>query len=315
MKEKKKILLTAGGTATTWHFCKIINEYYVNDFDIYITDTNDEYLVPSAIYAKKFFKVPSVYEDNYIDTMYEILEKEKIDIIVPLIDFDLFKFSKDNIKLIELGVYTTAPLLKTIETLTNKEKMYRFMKKYNIPTPNVYSLDEVEDDKEYIIKPKTGFGSIGVYKKLGCEIKNIKNFDEIIIQELCKPEEITVEVFNDDILKIFQRKRVATKSGVCVKMEPVYIEQIDNSIKLLVENIECPNAFCIQFMQNEKGLWCITDCNLRIGAGTALSTKIGFQLVRACLAHMINREVSDDFFTIDKEVKSVLRVYEEIVIK
>ena len=315
MKEKKKILLTAGGTATTWHFCKIINEYFVNDFEIYITDINDKHLVPAAIYAKKFFKVPTVYEDNYIDTIYEILEKEKIDIIVPLIDFDLFKFSKDNVKLKELGVYTTAPLLKTTETLTNKEKMYQFMKKNNIPTPQVYSVDEIEDDKEYIVKPKTGFGSIGVYKKLGNEIKNTKNFDEIIIQELCKPDEITVEVYNGNILKIFQRKRVATKSGVCVKMEPVYIEQIDNSIKLLVENIECPNAFCVQFMQNEKGLWCITDCNLRIGAGTALSTKIGFELVRAILTLMLNKEVSEDLFVIDKNVKSVLRVYEEIVIK
>lgn len=315
MKEKKKILLTAGGTATTWHFCKVINEYYANDFDIYITDINDEYLVPAAIYAKKFFKVPSVYEDNYMDTVYEILEREKIDIIVPLIDFDLFNFSKDNVKLKELGVYTTAPSLKTIETLTNKEEMYKFMKKCNIPTPEIYSVQEIADDKEYIIKPKTGFGSIGVYKEFGSKIKNMENFDKVIIQELCKPDELTVEVYNGEILKIFQRKRIATKSGVCVKMEPAYIEEVDNSIKLLVENIDCPKAFCVQLMQNKQGLWCITDCNLRIGAGTALSTKIGFQLVRAFLALMIDKEVPDEFFAIDKDVKSVLRVYEEIVIK
>lgn len=315
MKEKKKILLTAGGTATTWHFCKIINQYFANDFNIYITDINDEYLVPAAIYAKKFFKVPSVHEENYMDTIYEILEKEKIDIIVPLIDFDLFNFSKDNVKLKELGVYTTAPLLETIETLTNKEEMYKFLKKCNIPTPEIYSVQEIDDDKEYIVKPKTGFGSIGVYKEFGSKIKNMNDFDKVIIQELCKPDELTVEVYNGEILKIFQRKRIATKSGVCVKMEPVYIEEIDNSIKLLVGNIECPSAFCVQFMQNYDGLWCITDCNLRIGAGTALSTKIGFQLVRATLMHMLDREVTEELFVIDKEIKSVLRVYEEIAIK
>lgn len=315
MKERKKILLTAGGTATTWHFCQIINKYFADDFSIYITDTNEKYLVPASIYAKKIFKVPFVYDDNYMDAMYEILEKEGIDIIVPLIDFDLFNFNKDNEKLKKIGVYTTAPSLNTIETLTDKERMYNFLNKCNIPTPKIYSVNEIDDDKEYIVKPKTGFGSIGVHKELGSKIKVMNNLDNNIVQELCKPEEITVEVYNGEILKIFQRKRIAIKSGVCVKMEPVYIESIDKSIKMLVENIECPNAFCIQFMQNNDGVWCITDCNLRIGAGTALSTKIGFQLVRACLMHILDRKVTDDLFTIDKEIKSVLRVYEEIAIK
>ena len=39
--EKKKILLTAGGTATTWHFCQVIKEYFDDKFEIHICDIND----------------------------------------------------------------------------------------------------------------------------------------------------------------------------------------------------------------------------------------------------------------------------------
>lgn len=312
---KKKILLTAGGTATTWHFCNVIKEYFDDYFDIYITDTNDDYLVPASIYAKKFFKVPSIYEKNYMEEMEKILRKEKIDIIVPLIDFDLFNFHKDLELLKELNVVTTAPKLSTAKTLSDKKSMYEFLTKNNIATPKVYDINEIEDECEYIIKPIKGFGSSGVRKIFGKEIRKIDNISDYIIQEICDAKEITAEVYNGEIIRIFQRERVATKAGVCVKMVPVNYEMINESILKLVKSIECPRAFCIQFMKNKNDEWCITDCNLRIGAGTALSTKIGFELVRAFLASLLDIKVDDNYFKIDKEVKSVLRVYDEVIMR
>ena len=115
---KKKILLTAAGTATVWHFCNVIKEYFDNDYEIYLTDTNDSYLVPASIFCEKIFKVPSIYDDNYLDAMHEIIEKEKIDIIVPLIDFDLFNFSYDDAFLKDKGVLSSAPVLSTTKSLS-----------------------------------------------------------------------------------------------------------------------------------------------------------------------------------------------------
>ena len=313
---KKRILLTAGGTATTWHFCNIIKEYFANDYEVYITDTNDDYLVPASIFVKKenFFKVPSVFENNYYETMLKILKDNKIDIIVPLIDFDLYTFANDNEDLKALNVYSTAPKLHTTELLSNKEELFKFLSSKDIMTPRLYEKSELNDEDEYIIKPKTGFGSIGVTKESGYNIKNM-SLDRKIIQELCEPEEITAEVYNGKSLHVFQRLRVATKSGVCVKMIPQNHPEINNAIQKLVASIECPKAFCIQFMKNKDGKWCIIDCNLRIGAGTALSTKIGFQLVRALLTDLLNKEVEDSLFSVDTSIKSVLRVYDEVAIR
>lgn len=311
---KKKILLTAGGTATTWHFCNVIKEHFDDKFEIHVCDINEEYLIPASIYAHKFHKVPLITDKNYEEVMYKILEEEKIDYIIPLIDFDLKIFNKENETLKKLGVISTAPYLKTIEILTNKKNMHDFLNKNEIPTPKLYSIDNIDNKTEYVVKPIEGFGSNGVKIMRGEEIKKI-NLENNIIQEKCEPTEITAEIFNEKFLKIFQRERVATKAGVCVKMIPVNYDQINNSIKKLVKYINCPTAFCIQFMKNQKGDWCITDCNLRIGAGTALSTKIGFQLVRALLTSLLDEKVENKLFIIDSNIKSVLRVYEEIAIK
>ena len=313
----KKILITAAGTATTWHFCQIINEYFKDKYEIHLTDINEEYLVPSTIYCHKFHKVPPIFADNYEEKIYEIIRDEKIDIIIPLIDFDLSTFSKDNQNLKKLNCYTTAPVKKTVETLSNKKTMHNFLSENGILTPKVFNEKEIIYEDLYILKPVTGFGSTGVKKVQGKEIKNSSfNFNNYIIQECCDDhEEITAEIYNGKTISIFQRKRVATKAGVCTKMVPVYYEEIEQAIKKLVNIIECPEAFCIQFMKTKDNHWALIDCNLRIGAGTALSTKIGFQLVRALLTSLLNENVPEDLFKIDKSIKSVLRVYEEIVIK
>ena len=158
----KNILLTAAGTATTWHFCKTIDKFFKKDFNIFLTDTNEEKFVPASVFTDNFFKVPSVFENNYLPVMYDIIKNNDIDIIVPLIDFDLFYFSKDNKKLKELNTVSTAPPLSTVETLTDKEKMWNFLSSNNIPTPCLYDRNDLKNNQEYIIKPRKGFGSRGV---------------------------------------------------------------------------------------------------------------------------------------------------------
>lgn len=97
-------------------------------------------------------------------------------------------------------------------------------------------------------------------------------------------------------------------------MKPMIDGRIMNSISQLVELLPLPRAFCIQFMYHNSQ-WEIIDCNLRLGAGTALSTAIGFQLTRAFIASLLGKEITDDLFKVDSSVRSVVRVYDEVVIR
>ena len=199
--------------------------------------------------------------------------------------------------------------------------MYHSLSALDIATPAIYSLADVRENVRYCIKPSMGFGSTGITKAKGEKILSGEaKYDSVhdIIQEDCGSEnycEVTAEIFNaPGRLHVFARERVAVKSGVCVKMKPVDSAPFMLPIKILISNFDCPKSFNVQFLYHD-GIWKLFDCNLRLGAGTALSTAIGFQLTRAFLADLIHQPVSDDFFRVDSSIKSVLRVYKEVVIR
>lgn len=317
----KRILITAGGTAIAWHICQIANEFFYEDVEVQICDINDASLVPASTIAKKTHVVPMSNDQRYLNIVQNIIKKENIDVIVPLLPQEAYLFASDSEFIKENKIVTLAASLKTNELLTDKLNLFNTLTDLNIPTPNIYKLSDISKEKKYIIKPRLGFGSVGT-KIVSGEILNEESdaldLENNIIQEYCNGsdyDEVTVEIFNGSVgLRIFARRRIATKAGVCVKMEPVDNTPFMPYIKKLVNNIDCPIAFNVQFLR-DAGKWKLFDCNLRLGAGTALSTAIGFQLTRAMIAEIVDFPIDDDWFSIDEEVKSVLRVYKEVVVK
>jgi len=309
----KRVLILAGGTATAWHLVNEIEKHYKNDIEVYVCDINPEYLIPSSKKAKKFIQVPPISSEIYYNSIIKILEENKIDLIIPLIDFDLSIFSNDNKDLKLLNVKSTAPDKYVVEILSDKYNMAIWLDSIGVKVPKLYSLEDIEIDKDYILKPKKGFGSRGVIKCRGSEIKVNYNKD-CLIQEVCKAKEITVEIFKiKNVLKTICRERIEVKSGVCTKARIFKDKELHSIVENIVSNIDFPNASCIQFMLNKENEWCVTDINLRLGAGTALSSKIGWQLVRASLAQWLGKDDDyDKYFNEIEEDKYVVRVYEEV---
>lgn len=311
----KKILITAGGTATAWHITQIAHDYFNNDIEIQVCDINEPFLIPSIVIASKVHKVPLASDPNYSDVIGRIIDDERIDCIIPLIPEEAYLFAKESEFVKKHNVETVAPILQTTELLADKRKLFETLCVLNIPTPRVFQIEDILGSEQYLLKPRLGFGSQGVEVISGEYIRFEK---DRIIQEYCKGEEyeeITVEVYNGSAgLHIFARRRVETKAGVCVKMVPVDNKPFYPYIKKLTEFIACPIAFNVQFLYHQRK-WKLFDCNLRLGAGTALSSAIGFQLTRALLAEIIKNKIDDEWFKVDPTIKSVLRVYQEVAVR
>lgn len=312
----KRLLITAGGTAIAWHICKICKEYYRNKVEVFICDTNDAYLVPASILAVDTFKVPFAHSPDYLFQLERIIVDNKIDIIIPLIPDESVLLSKDSDFIQKTGIKTSTPSDFTIKSLADKYSMFRTLNSLNIHTPRIIEKNELVDSKSYFVKPRFGFGSLNTGVYTGKQINNCAvGMNDHVIQELCdNREEVTVEVFNGEFLRAFARRRVATKSGVCVKMEPYDNQPFLMAVEKLVESFDMPTAFNLQFLY-DKSIWKLFDCNLRLGAGTALASAAKFQLTRAFIANLINEKVNKEWFEVDRGIKSVLRVYDEVVIK
>ena len=319
----KRILITAGGTGIAWHICKVAKEHFLTEFEIHICDINDPELVPASIYADYVHIVPLSNQKEYIEEIQRIVSQYKIDIIIPLLPEEGEKFAKDSDFVISNSLWTSAPSLNVYKKLTDKKKLYLTLKELGINTPTVFfEKSEINPLGKYIIKPRIGFGSLGVKTIDGQTLLDYNSslFSDsgIIIQECCSdedPVEVTVECFNSNgFLKIFARQRISVKSGVCVKTRYVDSEIFMDDIKKLVTTFEMPTAFNAQYMLFKDG-WKMFDLNLRLGAGTPLATACGFQLTRAFLSSLLEKNIKEEYFNVDHDIKTVLRVYQEIVIK
>lgn len=310
-------LITAGGVTTVWHMVNVAKAYLGDSVCVHVCDTNRRELVPAATMADHFYRVPGFAEAGYYAHMLDLMENNDIEVIIPLIDQDLFIWPCDNPDLIRRNIRSTGAPLATVETLSNKRRMHDALRALNLPTPAIIVPQEMENGRDYIVKSEVGCGSQGMRVIRKTDDVRFDLPDGAVIQEKCDGEacEVTAEVFNSqDMLKVFCRRRIATKAGVCVKAEPVEIPEIAEYIRRLTAHVQCPSAFCAQFLMH-RGRWNMIDCNLRLGAGTALSSAAGFQLVRAFWSDLCGNSVDEAWLRPDPTVKTMLRVYEELVIR
>jgi hypothetical protein len=308
---KKRILILAGGTATAWHLSKIIKRDFTEDFTLCVGDINTPNFVPASVLCDEYYRLPAINDAEYYSYMLELLKNRSIDILVPLIDFDLAYFPCDNSELMKLNIFSTAPCGMTMDICKSKTILSRALSKSGIAVPKQYNKNEIDRDKKYFVKPDAGFGSRNASVEEG---KNIVFSDNMIIQEILAQPEITVEIFKKGTyLSHVCRERKETKAGVCTKALFTNDAKVKEIIEKISDVIDLPLASCVQFMKNTDNQWTLTDLNMRLGAGTALSSAAGFCIASAFLSILAGRA---DFEKRLKQVENnlfVVRVYDEIV--
>jgi len=314
----KSILLTAGGTATTWHLASVIRTVFPGSFRTVICDINPPHLIPASILADQFHQVPPASDPSYRQVMLDVLQSESIDILVPLIDHDVYQFCADDPDLARTGTSSTGVASSTAECLRDKGKTSDFLERALIPVPRRISAEEFMDGDEefYFAKPLAGFGSRGA-RKVARRAEDFASvdFSSTIVQELCEGPEVTVEVFNaSGKIRTVCRERIETKAGVCTKARIWFDDELNDMAVRICTVLEMPVAFCFQVMRTRRLGWVVTDLNPRLGAGTALSTAYGWSLAAAALATWgrLDRD-PEEFLKVRGTDTFVVRTFQEIL--
>lgn len=314
-----KLWITAGGTGSAWHLASIISEYYKDRIELYISDINEKELVASSTLTDHFYRVPGVREKGYAEFMYDLLNKEQIDWIIPLIPWEQQFFAPDCPAFAKLSTKSLAPMKETDEILNHKGHLYDFCKRNHLPVIRQYGRKEILPEQSYFCKPADGFGAMGCGVRSGAEILADFDWEHMVVQDNCADQspvkEVTVEVFWDGKKpRMICRQRLEAKNGVCTKACFFQSKEIEETIETMTQLLDFPPVFNIQFVEHE-GKWKVMDVNLRLAAGTGLSNAAGFQLARALFAHLLGEPVKEEWLQTDEEVKTVLRVYKEVVIR
>ena len=152
-----KILLTNSGRRT--YFIDFIKDLKLKNIKLYLSDSN--YYVPTAAQVKKsnFLVLPNSSKvTEYKNKLKSFILKKKIDLVIPLSDYDLNILSSLQKELYKKTIFIIPPE-NVINICINKIKTNEFLKLNNFDSPKIYN--SIKSIKKYpiIIKDITGNGS------------------------------------------------------------------------------------------------------------------------------------------------------------
>lgn len=270
------ILILSAGTRN-----KIV-QYFKKELNgigkVVATDCSN--LAPAIYDADKYYIVPRITDDNYIENIIDICKRERIDTLISLIDPELSLISK-NIRLFnEIGVKPIISDFDEVEMCFNKYKMYEFLRKNNFNTPKSYInkevfLEDLENKKisfPVFVKPVKGSASININEITNLDELEViwKQADDLMIQEFMKGQEYGADVYIDMIsnepVAIFTKMKIKMRAGETDKSVSVKDEKLFELIKKFVKKAGFRGIIDIDIFEID-GEYYISEVNPRFGGG------------------------------------------------
>ena len=214
------ILILSAGTRNkvVQYFKKAIG----NDGLVIATDCSN--IAPAVYDADKFYGVPRMTEEGYIDVIFDICKKEKINGVISLIDPELSLLAKNKEKFAKLGVTVIGSSYELCEMTLNKWEMFNWLKNHGYNCAKSYVDKQVlYDDVEkgiakypVFVKPVCGSASIAISKVYDKETVDLlfAHNDNLMIQEFLDGQEIGTDCYIDmlsgETVSIFTKKKLVT---------------------------------------------------------------------------------------------------------
>ena len=270
------ILILSAGTRNkiVQYFKKAIG----TDGQVIATDMSE--LAPAVYEADKFYKVPRMTDDGYIDVIFEICKKEHINGILTLIDPELSLLAKYREDFAALGVTVIGSSYELCERALDKMEMYDWLTTHGYNCAKSY----IDKDKFYadvdariitypvFVKPVRGSASIAISKVYDKETVDLlfAHNDNLMIQEFLDGQEIGADVYIDMIsgetVSIFTKKKIVMRAGETDKA----VSFKDEKLFALIEKFAIESGWSGQIdidIFDVNGEYYISEVNPRFGGG------------------------------------------------
>lgn len=287
--ETKKILVTGIGGNVGQGILRNIRDSFPELILIGVDIAN---FTPGNYLCDKTYQVPFSYEDNYISVIQEIVDKEKIDLILPSTDYEVYYLSL-NKSIINANV--VASNFATAKIYLDKYETFLYLSKNNISfakswLPKDYDFSE----KDIIAKPREGRGSRGIL----INPANPRELpDNYLIQPLVKGKEITTAVYvtKENVLhSIFTMERELT-NGTTSKSKVLF--DYDDNLKIIIQKMidlgGLAGSFNLQSIVTNEGEIVPFEINCRISGTNSIRHNLGFQDVKYAVQEYLFDEKPD----------------------
>lgn len=245
-----------------------------------VVATDMSNLAPAVYEADKFYQVPRMTEPGYIDVIFDICRKERIDAVLSLIDPELSLLAKHQQEFAEMRVTVIGSSYELCERSLDKMVMYRWLKGHG------YLCAKSYDDKEafhqdvanglisypVFVKPVRGSASIAISKVEDKKTVDLlfSHDDNLMIQEYLKGQEIGADVYIDmisgEVVSIFTKKKLVMRAGETDKSVSFKDEKLFALIEQFVKEAGYRGQIDIDIFEID-GEYYISEVNPRFGGG------------------------------------------------
>ena len=233
-------------------------------------------IAPAVYEADKFYQVPCMTDEGYMDVIIDICKKEKVTAVLSLIDPELSLLAANEDKFREIGVTVVGSSYELCEMSLDKNQMYQWLIAHKYKCAQSF-MDFAEFKKSNVaypvfVKPARGSASIAIAK---AEDENTAHFlfrqrDGMMIQEYLNGQEIGADVYIDmisgEIVSIFTKKKLVMRAGETDKSVSFKDAKLFALIEKFVKEAGYRGQIDIDIFDID-GEYYISEVNPRFGGG------------------------------------------------
>ncbi|MGL6058443.1 MAG: ATP-grasp domain-containing protein [Culicoidibacterales bacterium] len=297
-----KILILSCGTRN-----KVV-QYFKKELErsgeVYATDCSE--LAPALYEADKYFIVPPMNQEGYLDIILEICKNNGINAVFSLIDPELSLLAKNKDKFLEVGTLPIISNFEIVEKCFDKYSFYELLSKNNINTVKSYidkslfyrDLAENKITFPVFLKPVCGSASININKVTNKEqIETLfHKYDNLMIQEYMDGNEYGVDVYVDlhsqKVVSLFAKKKIKMRAGETDKSVSVINDTLFKLVEKFVNKIGFFGMIDLDIFEKD-GMFYISEVNPRFGGGYPHGYESGVNFPKL-LINNLNGEMNEN---------------------
>jgi len=263
---------------------------------IYMRDLVDKtYMIP----------YPTEGKDALFSRLLEIHNKEKLDVIIPNFDAELFSFIKLEKKLKEVGISTYLPTLKQFDE-RNKSNLSAYGNKYGVNVPRgteVFSIADLDNTLKSMNYPVMIKGKYyDAYPAYSLE-QAVNYFTKtsakwgfpVIVQEFIKGTEVNVIALGDGkgnlIAAVPMRKQYITDKGKAWGGITIDDKTMLDLAKKIISQTKWKGGMELELIRTADNKLYLLEINPRIPAWVYLAVGAGQNIPEALLKLTLGMEV------------------------
>lgn len=291
-----------------------------------IIATDMSALAPAVYEADKFYQVPRITDESYLDIILDICKKEKIAGVLSLIDPELSLLAQHWEAFAAVGTTVIGSSDELCERAMDKMEMYRWLRQ------NGYNCAKSYVDKEafyadveagkitypVFVKPIRGSASIAISKVYDQETVELlfAHNEGLMIQEFLNGQEIGADVYIDmlsgEVVSVFTKKKIIMRAGETDKAVSFKDERLFALIERFVKESGWRGQIDIDIFE-VSGEYFISEVNPRFGGGYPHAHECGCDHVAMILNNLAGIKNCKAIGNYDAEV--YMMKYNEVAIR